>query len=411
MYSQIKKIKVKDFRILGDAEVSFEESPIIALTGDNESGKTSIIKAFSVCAMNAYPTKQKDYIKTGSKGFDVRIELEDGTEITRLKALTYNRLLITKNGDVTFAADKIDRGEGVPIELEKEMGIVIEPETKEILQIRTYENKLLFIETPTSTNYKVVYDALKVDNLVRAISTGNKEINALKSNINTANNAIEVLKEQLNTLIYYNVDPLLKIKERLNKELKLINKLGELAEKVSLLTKLKTEQKNLMALLEMEPVNTGVFSKFKSLCKDIALASKDISLYEDIQDIDPINSRILGNISKLIELSNLTYPDYSGIDTFRAIPDGKYQKFGRLLDLMHSLKPVPEIEAEAVDEGTAEKFSKLISLFDRASTLEGTLADLESSMDETAEKIKAEAEEQNINYRICPNCGEVIVIE
>ena len=361
--------------------------------------------------MNAYPTKQKDYIKTGSKGFDVRIGLEDGTEITRLKALTYNRLLITKNGDVTFAADKIDKGEGVPVELEKEMGIVIEPETKEILQIRTYENKLLFIETPTSTNYKVVYDALKVDNLVRAISTGNKEINALKSNINTANNAIEVLKEQLNTLIYYNVDPLLKIKERLNKELKLINKLGELAEKVSLLTKLKTEQKNLMALLEMEPVNTGVFSKFKSLCNDIALASKDISLYEDIQDIDPINSRILGNISKLIELSNLTYPDYSGIDTLRAIPDGKYQKFSRLLDLMRSLKPVPEIEAEAVDEGTAEKFSKLISLFDRASTLEGTLADLESSMDETAEKIKAEAEEQNINYRICPNCGEVIVIE
>ena len=35
-----------------------------------------------------------------------------------------------------------------------------EPETKEYLHIRTYEDKLLFVVTPNSTNYKVMYNSI-----------------------------------------------------------------------------------------------------------------------------------------------------------------------------------------------------------------------------------------------------------
>ena len=47
-YSPIKQIWIKDFRNIGEVKVNFDESPIVSLIGENEAGKTSVVKAFSV---------------------------------------------------------------------------------------------------------------------------------------------------------------------------------------------------------------------------------------------------------------------------------------------------------------------------------------------------------------------------
>ena len=54
-YSPIKKIYIKNFRNIGEAVIDFEESPIVSLIGENEAGKTSVVKAFSVCALHSTP--------------------------------------------------------------------------------------------------------------------------------------------------------------------------------------------------------------------------------------------------------------------------------------------------------------------------------------------------------------------
>lgn len=84
-YSPIKTIRVKNFRNIGDVELSFEDSPIITLVGSNEAGKTSIIKAFAACALHANPREQKDWIRDTTKMFGVEINLEDGTQLVRVK--------------------------------------------------------------------------------------------------------------------------------------------------------------------------------------------------------------------------------------------------------------------------------------------------------------------------------------
>ena len=77
-YSPIKQMVVRNFRNIGDVTVSFDESPIVSLIGENESGKTSLVKAFSACAINSDYTSQKEFIRAGTPAFGVMIELRAG---------------------------------------------------------------------------------------------------------------------------------------------------------------------------------------------------------------------------------------------------------------------------------------------------------------------------------------------
>ena len=136
-YSPIKQMVVRNFRNIGDVTVSFDESPIVSLIGENESGKTSLVKAFSVCAINSDYRSQKDFIRDGTTGFGVMIELQDGTQITRIKMTNGNRYTVKLPDGRIWDAQKIEPD--VPAAVSKVMGLIEEPETGEYLHIRTYE--------------------------------------------------------------------------------------------------------------------------------------------------------------------------------------------------------------------------------------------------------------------------------
>jgi len=222
--SPIKSIYVKNFRNIGEVKLDFTESPIISLKGDNESGKTSIVKAFAVCALHAYTREQKSYIRDGTNGFGVAIELEDGSMVSRIKTNAINRYeVIDKDGN-KWDTNKID-GAKLPIYVQEIMRLVEEPETREFLQVRTYENQLLFVTTSSSTNYKVMYDALKIEQLTKAIKLGSDESNKLKSDINKNDIKIEALMNNLKGIRIYDLEPLVNIRDRLKDQLESVGKL------------------------------------------------------------------------------------------------------------------------------------------------------------------------------------------
>ena len=76
-YSPLKSLKIKNFRNIGDVNIDFTESPIITLLGANEAGKTSVIKAFSMCALHDSPREQKDWIRDDTDMLGVEIDLAD----------------------------------------------------------------------------------------------------------------------------------------------------------------------------------------------------------------------------------------------------------------------------------------------------------------------------------------------
>src|SRR5690606_18553076 len=133
-------------------------SPIVALVGTNESGKSSIIKAFGAAAGNLWRTRQNQNIRSGTDGFAVLVELEDGTKVLRKKSSNINGYTLVTGDGQRRDATKIDVE--IPDFIQAVMGLFRDPETKECLQFRTCDDPLLFVQTTDGQNYKAVHNAI-----------------------------------------------------------------------------------------------------------------------------------------------------------------------------------------------------------------------------------------------------------
>lgn len=266
-YSPIREVRVKNFRNIGDVTISFEKSPIVALTGENEAGKTSIVKALAVAGVNAYPTRQARFVRTGTKGFGIAVTTADGGMLVRQKGGPEigNSLYVKTADGKECRDDKIDRGEGIPVNMQKFMGFVVEPETKEILNVRTYEDLMLFVATPDSTNYKVLYDALKVGQVTRAIKEGNKQANGIKAAIDAARAEMAGIERAIRDIRILDIEPIVNISDRLEKSLKVAK---QLQSAVNLKREIESIQLAIEGILgagasAMEPVDVNVMAELE----------------------------------------------------------------------------------------------------------------------------------------------------
>lgn len=425
-YSPIKKLVVKNFRNIGDVEIDFSESPIVSLIGENEAGKTSIVKAFAVCALNATPRDQKDYIRDGTNGFGVQVELEDGTCITRMKTPTLNYYRVQKADGTDWEANKLDAG--IPLAVKEVMGMTEEPETKEFLHIRTYEDQLLFVVTPASTNYKVMYDALKVEQLTKAIKAGSKEVNALKATIDTDEHGVQTLTASLRGIRTHDIEPLLNIKARLVKEVEDIKLLQRAAEISNRIDQCKAQ---LGALVELERGEIGEVSEVEvQTIHSISNITNNIHTLRNrlntLNQVDTLGEIDTYDLSNLISISNR-------VDDLRSKESalGAYGDLGNadeideitIISLQNTSNLVHQINIKKLslhDNGL--EGAKLIeqSDFDAILTMESIVArkarnqqmvDTVKQYDNYCMQVEAYIKSQGVDVEICPNCGESIIVD
>lgn len=351
-YSPISKLYIRNFRNLGDVEISFKESPIVTLVGENEAGKTSVIKAFATCALHASPRDQKDFIRDGTDMFGVSIELENGRRITRIKENNgINSYKITdSNNNLLWSTNKLS--EGLPMEVQSLMGLIAEPETGEFLHIRTYEDKLLFVVTPNSTNYKVMYNALKVEQLTRAIKLGSSEVNSLRNEINSNDSSMQTLQYQLRNISVYDVEPLVNVRNRLTEQLGILDKLEKAKE---LLDRVSVSEEKLGALALIDMYNLTAIN-------EVATAKLDRA------------SRLLNNRSEKTNLLN----KLSIIDSIEIIDTGLTDKIGNLISKINELNDkvskannlIQLSNLSEISEIVAMRLNKVMALYDKNVGLE-----------------------------------------
>lgn len=389
-YSPIKKIKVKNFRNIGEVELDFTDSPIIALIGDNESGKTSIVKAFAVCALHANPRDQKYYIRDGTNGFGVQIELQDGTIITRIKTDTINKYTIQYPDGTVWNTNKIENE--VPKEVREVMGLIEEPETKEYLQVRTYEDKLLFVVTPASTNYKVMYNALKVEQITKAISIGLREVNTLKAKINNNEISMDALKENLRRIKVYDIEPAINIRDRLKSQLQNLDKL-ERAKNIA--NRIDEAHRKLGALslideYKLNEIDVARLDKFNNairLLNSSVKLNKLSEVYKDLSTIDSIDISVLQKLRGAIDRRNKIISDK--------------QRMGILYDIS-KVKEIPESAVNSVF-----KLGRAIEIAKRLRQMEDVLVKAK----DVISKIEDYLEKCGVATTVCPNCGKAIIID
>lgn len=426
-YSPISKMYIRNFRNLGDVELDFSESPIITLVGENEAGKTSVIKSFATCGLHANPREQKDYIRDDTKMFGVAIELEDGTRVTRIKELTgINSYQVIRSDGTKWSTNKIT--DGLPEEVQKVMGLISEPETNEFLHIRTYEDKLLFIVTPASANYKVMYNALKVEQLTKAIKLGSNEVNSLKSNINNNEIRMQTLQNQLRDINVVDVEPLLVVKDRLQKQLAIINKL-EQAKQLKQKTNKCEIQLGALALIDkfkLEPINEVLANKLYGASR---LVNKKIeatnlcNIYSESNNLCELELDILNKLSGVIDkiklldtkVSNagalVQLSELSEISEIRTV---QLNKAMALIDKLNSYQNKQNLfetdSCNYVEDSQTNALNKLHRMNSLLASIDNKNNELEQ-VNTYIEQVQDYMKQCGVTVETCPKCGETIILD
>lgn len=430
-YSPIKQVYIKNFRNLGEVTIDFKDSPIVSLIGENEQGKTSVVKAIAVCAMHATPRDQKDYIRDGTKGFGVAIELEDGTQVVRMKMATANSYRVTypKGPDgnpikPTWEAAKLSND--LPQAVQDVMGMIEEPETKEFLHIRTYEDQLLFVTTASSTNYKVMYNALKISQLVDAIKLGSKEANALKTSINQKEIQAETLDTQAKSLKIYDLEPLQNIRDRLKNEVAQLNKLDralELKKKIEVQTREVGELSKLSSIPEISITLVMSLDKAYRVLDNLKELDRMYGTYSLADSLEEIDLNSYYNIYNAhvryesLKNSEEQSRNYIAVNSLSEININEVSNLQRAIALskkieadMNKLQTLNISSATDVQDSDLTVYSrtyKALGLMQRNKQLEDAKVQIDNYCDAVIKWMK----DIGVATETCPKCGETIVID
>ena len=425
-YSPIKTMRIKNFRNLGDVEISFEDSPIVTLIGENESGKTSVVKAFGVCAAHQSPRYQKYYIRNGTNGFGVAIELEDGTVVSRMKTETANVYRVYKGNEIVWEANKLESI--VPKAVSDVMGLIEERETKELLQIRTYEDQLLFVITPASTNYRVMYDALKIKNISQAVKVGSAEANELKSKIATAEHSCETLQASLMNIHLFDIGPLLNIRDRLSIDMDVLDRLDKAAQLCDSIASQKQQLGVLNKLVEsgikeIDETLVYTLNNVGGIVEQASELSKIARVYreaENLADVDTSVIRMLDEATnrltglKMLHRESSVYADVVNALDIDTRELDKLEAVGAIKDELDKqyrmLKALDTSEASDVNEAELAQITKIDSVINSYKQIVEAKA-YEASLVDYIEKVIAWMKSIGVATTDCPNCGESVIID
>ena len=426
-YSPLKKLYIKNFRNLGEVEIDFTESPIVTLVGENEAGKTSVIKAFATCALHANPRDQKDYIRDNANMFGVAIDLVDGTRVLRIKEATgVNSYQVLKPDGTKWATNMIT--DGLPVEVQKVMGLIEEPETGEFLHIRTYEDKLLFVVTPNSTNYKVMYNALKVEQLTKAIKLGSVESNQLKSNISRNESSIETLSEQVRNTIVIDMTPLKSIRAKLEIDLGLLEKIESaklLSDKID-----ECERKlgalgllNRFSLSTIDELLASNLNRVSNLIKNqsrlviysnivdqsSSLSEIDLSIVNKIKGLiekkDSLMDKVrsAGSLTQLSSISEISEVEVMQLEKAKSI-------ISKLNILMNQVSKIDVAECNEIEQRELDSISKISRVITAKNEINEKLEKLTTCKNEI-EKIQDYLKTLGVAVESCPKCGEAVIFD
>lgn len=426
-YSPISKLYIKNFRNLGEVVIDFDQSPIVTLLGENEAGKTSVIKAFATCALHANPRDQKDYIRDGTQMFGVAIELKDGTRVTRIKEATgVNSYQVLRADGTKWSANKIT--DGLPAEVQKVIGLIEEPETNEFLHIRTYEDKLLFVVTPNSTNYKVMYNALKVEQLTKAIKLGSTEVNTLKSSINTNDISIQTLSAQNREITIYDVEPLTNIKARLTEQLAVLEKLERL-KTLKQHTDECERQLGAVALIDrfnLNPINEVMAVKLASASRLLNNRCELVNYRNRLNDLDSceiIDVSIATKLSGIIDKKNRLQQKMMDagalvhISEISEISEALVMQLDRAEALSSKQKTLgielSKINTDSCNEVTQSSIDAVNKLQKMHNMIQG-LATKKSEVDQIDNyivQVNNYMKQCGVAVETCPKCGEAVIFD
>ena len=421
-YSPIKRIYIRDFMSIHELEIDFSKSNIVSLYGDNDSGKSAAASAVAVTMAHIFTKEQKDYIKDGTNMFGVSILLEDGTEVIRMKSKGINCYKLVKNGVEVWSTNTLSVG--IPQCIQDVMGIIEEKETGELLQYRTCRELLMFVDTSSSTNDKIMNSSLKIDNIAKAIKAGSQELNTYKSEYDSLESSIDSFNHSLAEVKTKDITDLVSVRNRLKDTFECFELLDKVYEELKKKSELKDEIELLKEIDNCEVVNYDtikLLNNIERISSELKNDSSVLERYSEVDKLETIDIDVLNKLNSILVLKseldsirkelnrlseavNLEEIDISKIDYLKKVKDNILE-FKEILKLKTLYSPLENFEEVKLD---------IFSILEKVIVLKEEIVSNGNELENINKMLKAAEEELKQSggkVIVCGNCGNEIVVE
>lgn len=399
----IKSWYGKNFMSLKEAKFEFDEhGNVISLVGYNDSGKSAGLKLLAVVLYDAFANEQVNYIHDDEDHFTAGVIFESGVEIRKHKMLNGKSLWeMEKDGVLVYSnrtpAGVITAMPTVPDVIAKYLNVAFDDVTKEYLNYRDADSKLIMVSTSGGDNYKMLNAFLRHDVLAESSLRVSKRVNEINNERVSATYRYNTLKGEADRLTFIPEDKLSNFKGLLGtvKDSRLrLSTLVDLKDKKSLLD-------SIVVYPELQTVDTTVLEGLQNI--DSILRTLQEPIYSEVELID-------------VNLLNDMYALKSITDQFREVPS--FELSGVSTEVLEGLYALREVctamrenmvfnELSLVKEDKLIDLSALRTLLSQITDIDNRLSEVNNTLSSVQHELKHLSDEHG--FRTCEVCGTVSV--
>lgn len=368
--SKIVTLEIQNFMSIGYAKFAFDESNIINLVGYNDSGKSAVTRALEVILYDSYHGLQSKFIRDDTAYFGIGLEFDDGVSVNRYKYRNGKSVWEMEKDGVMLYTNELASGiaavEGVPLEIAKYLGVAIEKETKNKLNVRRNTDKLFLIETSGGENYKIINNFLRYDVLSNATAKLNADRNRMQSDYSIKITRRDTLRGEANSI-----------------EIAPTSVIEDMQQSASDLNDKKNQLSYLLSLAE----------------KSEAISKHEV--YPELETVDMTRLYELQQLASLME--NLSIDVYDEVETVDT------ERLSMLLNMSHSAQNLNIDVYEELPTVETNRLSDLMAIGNSYTTLYHSINNA-NNVETEYQGVKTQLEELSKQYgfKICRGCGSVV---
>lgn len=391
---KIRKLHIENFQSIKDIEFNYESSGVNYYQGDNNIGKSSIIKAINTLFFNASNQVYRSFIRDDEDSFYISMTDFDNNvvELSRGKVDFYRWNINGVEGEFNRTSGK------VPDELKEYFGLYFDEKSKECVNIRLPRAVLLGVDTSFSDNNYLLQKALKSEVYTLAYKKADSLRKSNKKEVDLLHKYYDSTKESIDKIELEEDKNKLDEIERFQRTIQAEYEKYEIYNHLDLLitetmdTKLKLRE--LTTTLEIADSIEDEFEYFKQISRVEKLGSNTERLTESIE---VISEEILGAEEYLTDIeTNIGYVSLLNTTMTQLDEYGKSKK---------ELKKINDvIELESSIEGKIDYYSSIKAHLGLQESLDDFSNKLENTEKEL-EDLQIQLTKLEEDMGVCPLCG------
>jgi hypothetical protein len=273
-----------------------------------------------------------------------------------------------------------------------------------------------------------MYNALKVEQLTKAIKLGSGEVNALKSSINNNEASIVTLQGQLKSISVVDTEPLISVKQRLTEQMAMLDKI----EKAKiLLDRVNSCEVQLGALalidkFKLDTINEVIANKLVSASRLLSSNIEKVNLLNNLNELttlEEIDCGVANRLYNIITKNNMlsdkiaeagALVQIANISEISEIVVSQLNKAISLVCKINNLSnQASVVDINSCDEvsqqaiSSLDKLQKIVLFKEKIDTNSNQLKQINDYIVQVQEYMK----QCGVAVEICPNCGNDVIID